>query len=232
MARTVGSVGSARGFRHVSGPGGSRSVAHRALKRVYFSVKHFPDRVFRRRRHLQARTRLLGLLPVRSILVVCHGNICRSPYLEVVLRRSLPGANVISAGLVGPGRPVPKNSLTLAAERGLDLSTFRSRPVSRVNAREMDLVIVMDRDQARYVANVIGVSAWRIIIAGDLDPEASATRAIDDPWQQSIDVFRESFDRLDRCAAVISALISQPRQDPSQPLKSTRSAAVVQKALT
>lgn len=210
--------------------GGSRGL-YRILKAAYWSVRHLPDRVFHRGRHLEARDRLLRLQPVRSILVVCHGNICRSPYLEAVLRRALPGFNVISAGLMGPGRPVPKNSLTLTAERGLDLSTFRSRPISRVNAREIDLVIVMDSAQARHLTRVFGVSPHRIIIAGDLDPLESATRAIRDPWRQSLAVFRASFDRLDRCAATISTLILNPHQSWSQRLNSRRSVSAARKAL-
>ena len=188
------------------------------LKAAYRSIRHMPDRVLHRRRFREAREQLLRLRPVRSLLVVCHGNICRSPYLEAVLRRALPHVSVISAGLIGPGRPVPKNSLILSAERGLDLSTFRSRPISRVNAREVDLVVVMDSEQAGHLARVFGVSPRRIIVAGDLDPRESATRAIRDPWQQPLDVFRASFDRLDRCAATIVRLILQFPQTSSEPV--------------
>lgn len=197
--------------RGVSGP-------YSILKAAYRSIRHMPDRVLHRRRHREAREQLLRLGPVSSVLVVCHGNICRSPYLEAVLRRALPHVSVISAGLIGPGRPVPRNSLILSAERGLDLSTFCSRPVSRVNAREVDLVVVMDSEQAGHLARVFGVSPRRIIVAGDLDPRDSATRAIRDPWQQSLDVFRTSFDRLDRCAATIARLILQSQQTSSEPV--------------
>jgi protein-tyrosine phosphatase len=178
-----------------------------------------------RRRHLEARERLLRLQTVRSILVVCHGNICRSPYLEAVLRRELPAVSVSSAGLVGPDRPVPKNSLTVSAERGLDLSTFRSRPLSRVNSRETDLVIVMDPDQGRHLSRMFGVSPKRIFIAGDLDPTSGATRAIHDPWRQSVKVFRASFDRLDRCAATIVKLMPYARGVSPEALISRRSAS-------
>jgi protein-tyrosine-phosphatase len=71
----------------------------------------------------------------------------------------------------------------------------------------MDLVIVMDSAQRSHVARVFGVSPARIIVAGDLDPQLSATRAIADPWGKSLEAFAESFDRLDRCAATISTLI-------------------------
>lgn len=182
------------------------------VKAAYRRLKYMPDRILHRGRHLKARDRLLELGTVRSILVVCYGNVCRSPYLEAVLRRQLPAVNVISAGFVGPDRPVPAHSLMLAAERGLDLSTFRSRPLARVKAREIDLVIAMDSAQRHYVARVFGVSPARIIVAGDLDPQQSATRAIADPWGKSLEAFAETFDRLDRCATTISTLIQHSHQ--------------------
>lgn len=194
-----------------------------AVKTAYRWLKHVPDRILHRRRHLEACERLLRLQPVRTILVVCHGNICRSPYLEAVLHRELPALSVISAGLVGADRPVPRNSLTLTAKRGLDLSAFRSRPLSLVNAREIDLVIVMDSAQESHLTRVFGVSPARIIVAGDLDPLKSPTRAIQDPWKESLEVFRAAFDRLDRCAATILGLMPNPRDDGSQVLTSRRS---------
>jgi protein-tyrosine phosphatase len=201
------------------------------LKAAYRALRHLPDRLLHRRRYVEARQRLLALQTVRSILVVCHGNICRSPYLEAVLRRALPGVSVISAGLVGPDRPVPKNSLTLAAERGLDLSAFRSRSISRVDAREIDLVIVMDPRQGHYLTRVFGVSPRRIIVAGDLDPRQSATREIRDPWRQSTAVFKAAFDRLDRCAATVAALMPYARHASPETLNSRRSVPPPQRAL-
>ncbi len=183
-----------------------------ALKAAYRRLKYMPDRLLHRRRHLEARERLLGLGNVRSILVICYGNVCRSPYLQAVLARELPEVNVISAGFVGPDRPVPAHSLALAARRGFDLSAFRSRPLARVRAREIDLVIVMDSAQRSHVARVFGVSPGRMIVAGDLDPQLSATRAIADPWGKSLEAFAESFDRLDRCATTISSVLKYSHQ--------------------
>jgi protein-tyrosine phosphatase len=198
---------------------------YRALKAVYRWLKYMPDRMLHRRRHLEARERLLRLQTVRSILVVCHGNICRSPYLEAVLRRELPAVDIASAGLVGPDRPVPINSLAVSAERGLDLSAFRSRLLSRVNAREIDLVIVMDPAQGRHLTRMFGVSPKRIFIAGDLDEVKAATRSIQDPWRQSVKVFRASFDRLDRCAATIVKAMPYARGVSPEQLISRRSAS-------
>lgn len=152
--------------------------------------------------------RLRGAAPMRSILVVCHGNICRSPYLEAVLKRALPDLQVASAGLIGPGRPVPVHGRAVASRAGLDLSPHRSRMLSGEVLSQADMVIVMDARQARYVTNSLRFPADRVWIAGDLDAETRAPRAIADPWDKPIEVFASSYARLDQCAATIVAILS------------------------
>ena len=185
--------------------------ADSGLKRLYLTAKNLPDRLLHRRRLISARRAILELGQVRSILVVCYGNVCRSPYLEAVLRRDLPNVAVSSAGFVGPGRPVPAHSLAIAGARGIDLSEFRSRPIARAAVASMDLVVVMDAKQAREVERGFRVWPNRIVVAGDLDPHPSSTRAIRDPWGESIETFTSSFDRLDRCAATLTRLLRHRR---------------------
>lgn len=71
--------------------------------------------------------------------------------------------------------------------------------------------MVMDSKQARDVARGFRVWPSRIIVAGDLDPLPSPTRAIRDPWGASIETFTSSFDRLDRCAATLTRLLRHRR---------------------
>jgi len=182
-------------------------VAREVLKRAYHATRNLPDRLLHRRRHLAVGRRLSRAQRPRKILVVCHGNVCRSPYLQAVLQRALPELTVMSAGFFGSDRPVPQISVTLSAKRGLDLSRYRSRPLMQSTVSNVDLVIVMDSDQASEIARRFGVNRARIVIAGDLDPRFDASRAIKDPWNQSGDVFESSFDRLDRCAATLVAVL-------------------------
>jgi hypothetical protein len=66
----------------------------------------------------------------------------------------------------------------------------------------------MDGRQTAFLSAGFGVSAERIVIAGDLDPRPGMTRAIQDPWQKALDVFEASFARLDRCAESLVTLIT------------------------
>jgi len=114
---------------------------------------------------------------------------------------------VTSAGFVGSGRAVPQISVALSAQRGLDLSRYRSQPITQSKVSEADLVIVMDAEQARQVARMFLVKRERIVIAGDLEPMFEKSRAIRDPWNQSAEAFKSTFDRLDSCAAMLVSLL-------------------------
>ena len=185
---------------HAPGPSG-------ALKRAYDATCGLYDRILYPRRHLAARQRLSNAPRPRRILVVCHGNLCRSPYLQAVLQRSLPDVVITSAGFVGSDRAVPRISVALSAQRGLDLSRYRSRPITQSQIGDADLLIVMDAEQARRIASMFRVKRKRIVVAGDLEPLFETSRAIRDPWNQSIEAFKSTFDRLDRCAATLVSLL-------------------------
>lgn len=135
--------------------------------------------------------------------MICLGNICRSPYARADLERRLAGAavSVRSVGFIRPGRPPPAEALAVAAERGFDLRGHRSRILDAEPAT-VDLLVFMD---PRHVerARAAGVRGRRSICLGDLDPEPIATRAIADPFGAPLEQFRRSFDRIERCNAVL-----------------------------
>lgn len=167
------------------------------------ALRHLPDRLLHPLRRTKATRVARELPPSPLILVLCHGNICRSAYAEVALRRRLSAAGaeearVVSAGFLGSGRGSPPAAREVAAERGLDLSGHRSRLVSREQLQVADLVLVMNPWQAR-AARGGGVPASRILLLGDLDPASIETRAIQDPIERPPEVFRDVFARIDRC---------------------------------
>ena len=68
--------------------------------------RHAPDRLLHPLRRRAARADLTRRVAPSSMLVICHGNICRSPFAAAVLRARLAGTGVCveSAGFFGPGR--------------------------------------------------------------------------------------------------------------------------------
>jgi protein-tyrosine phosphatase len=85
-----------------------------------------------------------------SILVVCTGNICRSPMAEGFLRRDLerrfgqkaPGVSSAGVG-AWDGTEVTDGSRIAAAERGTDIAGHRARMVTAELVRQADLVLCM-----------------------------------------------------------------------------------------
>lgn len=79
------------------------------------------------------------------ILVVCTGNLHRSPLLEAILR-SNRFTSVSSAGLASPGGSVPLLMRQAALEVGIDLASHESRQISDIDTKRAAIVICMQRD--------------------------------------------------------------------------------------
>lgn len=93
------------------------------------------------------------------ILMVCMGNICRSPTAEGVLRHKLRQAGlqrevlVDSAGTHGwhEGAPPDRRSQAAAQRRGYDLSDIRSRPVADIDFERFTMVLAMDAENLSWL---------------------------------------------------------------------------------
>ena len=88
---------------------------------------------------------------MKNILVVCTGNICRSPTGEYLLKKEL-GAdfNVMSAGLGAlVDNPADKIAQKIALEHGVDMSAHRARQINLDILKWADLILVMENGQKR-----------------------------------------------------------------------------------
>jgi protein-tyrosine phosphatase len=143
-----------------------------------------------------------------SILVLCQGNLCRSPFAEAVLQAALPaGTEVRSAGFSVPGRSAPPDAISAARRWGYDLSRHSSRLVTAGLVRAASLIVVMEPEQARELADRFGVPAGQVLVLGDLDPDPIDIRSVTDPMLKPRDVFIDAYDRIERCAAVLGRLL-------------------------
>lgn len=90
-----------------------------------------------------SRKRTAKSLP--KVLVVCKGNICRSPYAGAVIAAKLGSENVRSRGLKVRGSHVAaKKVRDYAAGLGVDLSQHRSKPVTVEDIEWADTILYMD----------------------------------------------------------------------------------------
>lgn len=100
--------------------------------------------------------------PLQRVLMVCTGNICRSPTAQGVLERLAADAGmagrlqVDSAGTHGyhVGEPPDARSQAHALRRGVDLSAQRARQLTAADFGEFDLVLVMD-DANQHAARAL-----------------------------------------------------------------------------
>src|SRR5260370_32490721 len=128
-------------------------------------VRRTPDRLLhpmRRRRALE--TRRERSRPA-TVLVVCHGNICRRPLAAALLDRELAplGIGVPSAGFIGFNRPAPDEAVAAARAHGVDLADHRSRLTTVDVIRAADLIVVMEPAQRRLVCERFG-RRWSDVI--------------------------------------------------------------------
>jgi len=177
-------------------------------------LRHAPASRLHARRRRAAQVELERLNP-RSILFVCHGNICRSPFAAAAFLRACgpeiaTDIHVASAGFMGPMRSAPPTALIAAAKFGVDLSPHRSALITSENLGAADLIVVMSEEQARGVRARVAPSTF-VLILGDLDPKPVSRRTILDPWGQSDAAFDESYDRIDRCVRELARIISAAR---------------------
>ncbi|WP_439672250.1 protein-tyrosine-phosphatase [Cupriavidus necator] len=92
---------------------------------------------------------------IRSILVVCLGNRCRSPMAADLLQQALPACQVMSAGLAPPvGAGADPHVIRLLAKEGLNLAHHRAREIDAAMVASADLVLVMDSEQREWLESL------------------------------------------------------------------------------
>jgi len=125
--------------------------------------------------------------PNAKVLVVCHGNIYRSPLVAARLRELLgPGRVITSAGFHPKGdRPSPQAHIDMSGRFGVDLSQHRSRVVSEADFAAADLIVFMDRrnwvslkraeaDESKFVwLGAMGPNPMEIPDPYEMDPVAA-----------------------------------------------------------
>lgn len=153
---------------------------------------------------LRSRSRLLTLPAYPRILVVCHGNLCRSPAAELFLKRRLTSRRfeLSSAGLSHQENiPTPSDFVREARAFGLDLSGHRSRTLSPLLAEWADLILFMDHTNRNLLLDfgegAVRKSAW--LGAWDFGP-----LEIPDPFGSTSSAMRQILERLSRASDALA----------------------------
>lgn len=144
--------------------------------------------------------------PMKSILFVCLGNICRSPTAKAMFDFKLAEAGVEvftdSAGTIGyhVGSPPDPRAIEHAREFGVDISKERARVVTAADFRRFERVYAMDQANLDDLLRMAPDNASaEIDLVMNLAPEYGLSE-VPDPYYGGSDGFRRVLDMLDAAA--------------------------------
>lgn len=155
-------------------------------------------------------------MPVK-ILMVCLGNICRSPLAEGILTSKLPNDKFLvdSAGTGSwhVGHTPDKRSISTAKKNGLDITNQRGRQFTRNDFDSFDYIFVMDSSNYRDVIHLAQNENHKEKVQLILDavfPNENVD--VPDPYYGTTNGFDIVFQMLDEaCEVIAQRLIAKHR---------------------
>lgn len=153
-----------------------------------------------------------------KVLMVCLGNICRSPLAEGILKSKLPdsGYMVDSAGTGNYhiGDLPDQRSIDVAKKYGLDITNQRGRQFSVSDFDEFDMIYVMDNSNFENVIklarNAQDISKVNYIL-NEIYPNQN--HSVPDPYTGGPQGFEATFKMLDEACEEIAAKLIRQREN-------------------
>ena len=131
---------------------------------------------------------------IKSVLVVCVGNICRSPTGERLFKRALPDLDVRSAGLGAlVGHAADRMASGVAAAQGLLLEGHQAQQLTAEMCRQADLILVMEKRHIEQVNRIDPAARGKTMLLGHWLNQ----KEIADPYRKSREAFEEIYGLLE-----------------------------------
>ncbi len=156
------------------------------ISRIY---KHLP--FIRKRAMLDAHR---AAAKANTVLFVCKGNICRSPFAAVMASK-MTTKSFSSAGYLGPDHRKSPDAAQRAAQRfGVDLSDHESVLLTDEIVNSADVIFVFDIQNREHLLQHYPCVKRRVHLLGAL--ETDGPLAVADPWGGSTEDFEETYIRI------------------------------------
>ncbi len=148
-----------------------------------------------------------------KILMVCLGNICRSPLAEGILKAKLPQGNffVDSAGTSGfhSGELPDPRSIDVARKHGINITDQRSRQFTVSDFDEFDIIFAMDSSNYQNIINLARNEKDILKVKLILNELENSTKDVPDPYYGGDQGFEQVFQLLDTaCEKIHNKLIT------------------------
>ena len=132
---------------------------------------------------------------IQNILVICIGNICRSPMAEYMLKQAYSNRLVHSAGISGlTGHPADEKAKKCMQQLGINISAHVARKLNAELIRQADLILVMSQNQQKYIEQQWPFAKGKTFRFGHW-----RGRNIPDPFQHEQVVFDETCQLIQDC---------------------------------
>lgn len=136
-----------------------------------------------------------------NILVVCVGNICRSPTGERVLQQLLPNKTISSAGIAVEksrltGKPADETATLIASEKGVSLENHQAQQLTAQLCAKQDLILVMEQGHIDALTEIVPEARGKTMLFGHWVNSVD----IPDPYRQSREAFDHAFSLIEQSA--------------------------------
>lgn len=158
----------------------------------------------------RSRLRVEGTA-VRRLLVLCYGNIYRSPFAAHVVAASLGRESSVEIRSAGfhprAGRETPKDFIGITERYGINLGSHRSSLIDQHAVEWADLIVIMDRHNWDALGRFGAAAQRKAIWLGAFLDDGSVE--IVDPYGREPDKMKRIAERLHRAAQTLAARLAK-----------------------
>jgi len=122
----------------------------------------------------------------KSVMMVCIGNICRSPIAEVYLKHLQPELSVYSSGLGAlVGKPADPKSVALMESKKINLTDHRAQQINSILVSQADLILTMEQRHIDAIQNQFPESRGKVHLIG----KWNNNQEVPDPYKKDVKEF-------------------------------------------